>query len=132
LKRILIALGIVLAIGLIAVAQGKIVIGHRGAAGYVPEETIAGYAFGYALGADYLEPDLVMTKDAHFICMHDIYLEPTTDVEQVFPDRRRADGHWYAARPCPCTSAASQTAPLISQIASRSASRDSMFPPSLR
>jgi len=97
LKRILIALGIVLAIGLIAVAQGKIVIGHRGAAGYVPEETIAGYAFGYALGADYLEPDLVMTKDAHFICMHDIYLEPTTDVEQVFPDRRRADGHWYAA-----------------------------------
>jgi len=97
LKRILIVLGIVLAIGLIAVAQGKIVIGHRGAAGYVPEETIAGYAFGYALGADYLEPDLVMTKDAHFICMHDIYLEPTTDVEQVFPDRRRADGHWYAA-----------------------------------
>ena len=97
MKRILIVLGIVLAIGLIAVAQGKIVIGHRGAAGYVPEETIAGYAFGYALGADYLEPDLVMTKDAQFICMHDIYLEPTTDVEQGFPNRRRSDGHWYAA-----------------------------------
>jgi len=97
LKRILIALVIVLAIGLIAVAQGKIVIGHRGAAGYLPEETLAGYAFGYALGADYLEPDLVMTKDGHFICMHDIYLEPTTDVEQVFPNRHRADGHWYAA-----------------------------------
>ena len=97
MKRILIALGIVLVISLIAVAQGKIVIGHRGAAGYVPEETIAGYAFGYALGADYLEPDLVMTKDAQFICLHDIYLEPTTNVEQIFPDRRRADGHWYAA-----------------------------------
>ena len=97
MKRILIAFGIILAIGLIAVAQGKIVIGHRGAAGYVPEETIAGYAFGYALGADYLEPDLVMTKDAQFICMHDIYLEPTTDIEQVFPTRHRSDGHWYAA-----------------------------------
>lgn len=97
MKRILIAFAIILVIGLIAVAQGKIVIGHRGAAGYLPEETLAGYALGYALGADYLEPDLVMTKDAQFICLHDIYLEPTTDVEQVFPSRKRGDGHWYAA-----------------------------------
>lgn len=95
--RILLAIGVVLMISLVGMAQGKIVIGHRGAAGYVPEETIAGYAFGYALGADYLEPDLVMTKDAQFICLHDIYLEPTTDVEKVFPNRRRSDGHWYAA-----------------------------------
>ncbi|MEA3238785.1 MAG: glycerophosphodiester phosphodiesterase [Candidatus Bipolaricaulota bacterium] len=97
MKRILIALGIVLAIGLIAVAQGKIVIGHRGAAGYLPEHTLEGYAYAYALEADYVEPDLVLTKDAQFICMHDIYLNPTTDVETVFPNRHRSDGHWYAA-----------------------------------
>ncbi len=76
--------------------QDKIVIGHRGAAGYLPEHTIAGYALGYALKADYLEPDLVMTKDEVLICLHDIYLESTTDVEQVFPGRHRDDGHWYA------------------------------------
>ena len=78
-------------------ARKKLIIGHRGAAGYVPEHTLAGYAFGYALGADYLEPDLVMTKDAQFICLHDIYLDPTTNVEQIFPERHRSDGHWYAA-----------------------------------
>jgi glycerophosphoryl diester phosphodiesterase len=43
-------MGIVLMISMVAAAQGKIVIGHRGAAGYLPEETLAGYAFGYALG----------------------------------------------------------------------------------
>ena len=95
MKRILIALGIVIIVGLVGLAQEKIIVGHRGAAGNLPEETLAGYSFAYALGADYLEPDLVMTKDAHFICMHDIYLEPTTDVEQVFPSRCRSDGHWY-------------------------------------
>jgi len=48
--RILLVMGIVLMISMVAAAQGKIVIGHRGAAGYLPEETLAGYAFGYALG----------------------------------------------------------------------------------
>ncbi len=91
-----ISLAVVLAVGLVAAAGEKIVIGHRGAAGYLPEHTLAGYAFGYALGADYIEPDLVMTKDGVLICLHDIYLESTTDVEQVFPDRHRADGHFYA------------------------------------
>ena len=97
MKRILIAFVLIVIIGLVGLGQEKIIIGHRGAAGYLPEETLAGYAFGYALGANYLEPDLVMTKDAKFICLHDIYLEPTTDVEQVFPNLHRADGHWYAA-----------------------------------
>lgn len=95
--RILLVIGAILLIGLVAMGQGKIIIGHRGAAGYLPEHTLAGYAFGYALGADYLEPDLVLTKDDHFICLHDIYLDPTTNVEQIFPDRHRSDGRWYAA-----------------------------------
>jgi len=97
MKRIWISAWIVLAVGLACLAAEPIVIGHRGAAGYLPEETLQGYAFGYAAGADYLEPDLVMTNDAHFICLHDVYLEPTTDVEARYPDRHRSDGHWYAA-----------------------------------
>ncbi len=73
-----------------------IVIAHRGASGYVPEHTLEAYAMAYAQGADYIEPDLVLTKDDVFICLHDIHLEATTDVEALFPDRRRDDGSWYA------------------------------------
>jgi glycerophosphoryl diester phosphodiesterase len=76
---------------------GQIVIGHRGACGYVPEHTIASYALAHGLGADYIEPDLVRTRDGAFICLHDIWLEPTTDVAAVFPDRARKDGRFYAA-----------------------------------
>jgi glycerophosphoryl diester phosphodiesterase len=74
-----------------------IVIAHRGASGYLPEHTLPAYALAFGQGADYLEPDLVLTKDGVFICLHDIHLEATTDVEQVFPERKRADGRWYAA-----------------------------------
>lgn len=97
MKRVLIVIGLVLLVGLAALATEKVVIGHRGAAGYLPEHTLEGYAYAHALGADYIEPDLVLTKDGQFICLHDIYLEPTTDVETVFPDRHRGDRHWYAA-----------------------------------
>lgn len=75
----------------------SIVIAHRGASGYLPEHTLPAYAMAYAMGADYIEPDLVLTKDKEFICLHDIHLESTTNVEQVFPDRKRDDGKWYAA-----------------------------------
>ncbi len=78
-------------------AGEKIVIAHRGASGSLPEHTLEAYAMAYALGADYIEPDLVRTKDGHFICLHDIHLESTTDVEARFPDRKRDDGRWYAA-----------------------------------
>ncbi len=73
------------------------IIAHRGASGYLPEHTLEAYAVAYFMGSDYVEQDLVMTKDDVPICLHDIYLEPTTNVEEVFPERRRADGHWYAA-----------------------------------
>jgi glycerophosphoryl diester phosphodiesterase len=97
MKRLVVSLWILLLISGVALAQEKIVIGHRGAAGYLPEHTLAGYAYAHALGADYIEPDLVMTSDGILICLHDIYLEPTTDVEEAYPDRHRRDGHWYAA-----------------------------------
>lgn len=97
MKRILAGLVILLAVSGSAAAQDKLVIAHRGAAGYLPEHTLAGYAYAYALGADFIETDLVMTRDAVFICVHDVTLELTTDVEQIYPDRHRRDGHWYAA-----------------------------------
>ena len=74
-----------------------IVIAHRGASGYLPEHTLEAYAMAYAMGSDYIEPDVVRTKDGVFICLHDIHLEGTTNVEQAFPDRARGDGRWYAA-----------------------------------
>jgi glycerophosphoryl diester phosphodiesterase len=77
-------------------AEDKIIIAHRGASGYVPEHTLEAYAMAHALGAHYIEPDLVLTKDGRFVAMHDIHLESTTNVEEVFPDRKRADGRWYA------------------------------------
>jgi len=82
---------------LAASANDKVVIAHRGASGYLPEHTLEAYAMAYAQGADYIEPDLVRTKDGVFICLHDIHLEPTTDIEERFPKRKRSDGHWYPA-----------------------------------
>ncbi len=75
----------------------KIVIAHRGASGYLPEHTLAAYAMAYAQGADYIEQDLVLTKDAHFICLHDTDLGGVTNVAEVFPDRKRENGKYYAA-----------------------------------
>lgn len=79
-----------------AAAADPLVIAHRGASGYLPEHTLEAYAMAYAMGADFIEPDVVLTKDDVFICLHDIHLEATTDVEEQFPDRKRADGRWYA------------------------------------
>jgi len=52
-----------------------LVIAHRGASGYVPEHTLEAYAMAHGMGADYVEQDLVLTKDGIFICLHDIHLE---------------------------------------------------------
>lgn len=57
-----------------------LVIGHRGASGYLPEHTLASYALAIELGADYIEPDLVATKDGHLIARHEPNMIATTDV----------------------------------------------------
>ena len=62
-----------------------IVIGHRGASGYLPEHTLASYALAVFQGADFIEPDLVMTKDGHLIARHEPILDETTDVS-VHPE----------------------------------------------
>jgi len=59
-----------------------IVIAHRGASGYLPEHTLAAYAVAMLQGADFIEPDLVMTQDGHLIARHDNVLNLTTDVAQ--------------------------------------------------
>lgn len=74
----------------------KTVIAHRGASGYLPEHTLEAKAMAYAMGADYIEQDLVMTADDVLIVLHDITLDRTTDVAARFPDRARADGRYYA------------------------------------
>jgi glycerophosphoryl diester phosphodiesterase len=76
--------------------SAPIVIAHRGACGYLPEHTLAGKAYAHALGADYLEQDVVLTRDDVPIVFHDLVLEEVTDVAGVYPERRRADRHWYA------------------------------------
>jgi glycerophosphoryl diester phosphodiesterase len=74
----------------------KIVIAHRGASGYLPEHTLAAVAVAHAMGADYLEQDVVLTKDNVPVVLHDIHLDTVTDVARRFPDRKRDDGGYYA------------------------------------
>ncbi|MBA3574498.1 MAG: glycerophosphodiester phosphodiesterase [Pseudonocardiales bacterium] len=59
-----------------------LVIGHRGAAGYRPEHTLASYELAARLGADYIEPDLVSTKDGVLVARHEPEISQTTDVAQ--------------------------------------------------
>ncbi len=68
-----------------------LVIGHRGAAGYLPDHTLEGYALGIKLGADYIEPDLVSTKDGVLIARHEPNIIATTDVAShpEFANRKR-------------------------------------------
>ncbi|HZS04056.1 MAG TPA: glycerophosphodiester phosphodiesterase family protein [Blastocatellia bacterium] len=78
----------------------KTLIAHRGASGYAPEHTLEAYRLALAQGADFVEPDLQITKDGILICLHDLTLERTTNVAQVFPDRATLEGqekHWYAS-----------------------------------
>lgn len=66
-----------------------LVIGHRGASFDLPEHTLEGYRLALELGADYIEPDLVPTKDGHLVAIHSFDLNITTNVEHVFPGRAR-------------------------------------------
>ena len=73
----------------------KVVIAHRGASGYLPEHTLASKAMAYAMYPDFLEQDLVLSKDDVPIVIHDIHLETVTDVAAKFPERKREDGRFY-------------------------------------
>jgi len=95
MPRVSIFLLILLCVSAMAETR-PLVIAHRGASGYLPEHTLESAAYAHALGADYIEQDLVMSRDNELIVLHDIHLETTTDVATKFPDRARADGRFYA------------------------------------
>ncbi len=61
-------------------SHSPLVIGHRGAAGYRPEHTLAGYELAARMGADFVEPDLVSTKDHVLVVRHENDITDTTDV----------------------------------------------------
>src|SRR4051794_30018450 len=71
-------------------ARKLTIYGHRGASGYRPEHTIASYTLAARMGADYIEPDLVSTKDHVLVVRHDPEIGETTDVAEhpEFADRR--------------------------------------------
>jgi glycerophosphoryl diester phosphodiesterase len=79
--RLLILLGLLLALVSPAMAStDPLIIAHRGASGERPEHTLAAYELAIAQGADFIEPDLVLTKDGVFIARHENELEDSTDV----------------------------------------------------
>lgn len=73
----------------------KIVIAHRGASGYLPEHTLEAKAMAFAMNADFIEQDLVLSKDDVPVVIHDIYLDDVTDIAQKFPKRKRKDNRYY-------------------------------------
>jgi glycerophosphoryl diester phosphodiesterase len=75
------------AAGAIAPAR-PLIIGHRGASGHRPEHTIASYRLAAEMGADFIEPDVVSTRDGVLIARHENEIGGTTDVSVKFPDRR--------------------------------------------
>ncbi|CAN1498998.1 UgpQ Glycerophosphoryl diester phosphodiesterase [Flavobacteriaceae bacterium] len=60
-----------------------IIVAHRGASGYLPEHTIEGYTKAIEMGADFIEPDLVMTKDGQLVVRHEPMLSGTTNVSDI-------------------------------------------------
>jgi glycerophosphoryl diester phosphodiesterase len=85
-------------------AAKKQLVAHRGASAYAPEHTLEAYRLALEQGADFVEQDLAVTKDGVLVCIHDLTLERTTDVEAVFPTRfveetsgQNPGKRWYVA-----------------------------------
>ncbi|GHA69461.1 glycerophosphoryl diester phosphodiesterase [Formosimonas limnophila] len=86
--------------------EPPLVIAHRGASGYMPDHTLAGYTKAVELGADFIEPDLVSTKDGVLIARHEPNLKDTTDIatrpefamyERVEKVDGRDEKGWFAS-----------------------------------
>jgi glycerophosphoryl diester phosphodiesterase len=94
---------LIIAAGVPGADRPKQLIAHRGASGYAPEHTFASYDLAIAQKADFVEPDLAVSKDGVLVCLHDDTLERTTNVEEIFPDRfspdvkgRNGEKRWVA------------------------------------
>ncbi len=113
--------------------QRPLVVGHRGAAGYRPDHTLEGYKLAIEMGADFIEPDLVATKDGELIARHEPNITGTTDVASrpEFASRkttRMVDGvaetGWFATD---FTLAEIKTLRAIQPLAERDASYNGKF-----
>ena len=71
----------------VSLGQKKILVAHRGASAYAPEHTIESYRLALKQGADFVEQDLQVTRDKQLVCLHDLTLERTTNVKDIFPTR---------------------------------------------
>lgn len=96
MKTTLSALLFALALPVAAQTSKPIVIAHRGASGYLPEHTLPAKAMAYAMGADFLEQDVVLSKDNVPVVLHDVQIDTVSDVATRFPDRKRDNGRYYA------------------------------------
>lgn len=76
-------------------SRRPVVIAHRGASGYLPEHTLPAKALAHGMGADFLEQDVVGTRDGELIVFHDLHLDQLTDVARQYPGRARGDGLHY-------------------------------------
>lgn len=113
--------------------QQPLVIGHRGAAGYLPDHTLEGYLKAIEMGADFIEPDLVATKDGELIARHEPNITATTDVatRPEFASRRttrKVDGvdetGWFATD---FTLAEIKTLRAIQPLSDRSAAYNGLY-----
>ncbi len=102
MNKFLVSAGLMMLMGLAGAADAfaadyrPAVAAHRGASGFLPEHTLEAKAMAYAMEPDYIEQDVVMTKDNHLVVMHDYTLDANTDVAKKFPNRARANGRYYA------------------------------------
>ncbi len=74
----------------VAARSTPLIIAHRGASGHRPEHTLAAYGLAIEMGADFVEPDLVMTRDRVLVARHENEIGGTTNVAARFPERRRS------------------------------------------
>ncbi len=92
------AIAIVAALGAAApeaasgpLVERPIVIAHRGASGYLPEHTVEAYRLGIRQGADFIEPDLFLTRDRRLVALHDDTLNATTNIVEVAAEKGWTD-----------------------------------------
>jgi glycerophosphoryl diester phosphodiesterase len=109
-----------------------IVVAHRGASGHRPEHTLAAYDLGITMGADYVEPDVVATRDGVLVARHEPEIGTTTDVAARFPERRATrvvDGDtvtgWFVDD---LTAAELRTLRAVERLPGRSHAWDGRFP----
>jgi glycerophosphoryl diester phosphodiesterase len=88
----------------VSTTSPKILVAHRGASAYAPEHTLESYQLALKQGADFVEQDLQITRDGVLVCLHDLTLERTTNVKEIFATGFReelVDGtpvrRWYVS-----------------------------------